>query len=126
MAVISGIAADVNPTIIECLPDICAGYDNKDIFHADQTGQFLRALPIRSIVAKGDDSKGGRIAKYQITVLLCCSATGDKLQALVIGHSLNLRCFRGTISSVPVIYHVYTTNCKAWITSDPYVYDLAP
>ena len=124
MAVTSGVAADVNPTIIECLPDICAGYDNNNIFHANQTGQFLRALPNRSMVAKGDDSKGGRIAKYQITVLLCCSATSDKLQPLVIGH--NLRCFRGTASSVPVIYHVYTTNGKAWMTSDHYVYDLAP
>ena len=103
--IISGEAADVNPTTVDdwhkCLPDICAGYTNKDIFNSDETGLFFRALPTRSMVAKGDDCKGGRIAKDRITVLLCCSATGEKLQPLVIGRSLNPRCFRGRASPVP-------------------------
>ena len=119
MAVISGEAADVNPTTVDDwhkrLPDICAGYTNKDIFNADETGLFFRALSTSSMVAKGDDCKGGHIDKDRITVLLCCSATGEKLQPLVIGRSLNPRCFRGRASPVPVIYKA---NRKAMMTSD--------
>ena len=50
MVVLSGEAADVIPTVVsdwsECLKTICQGYALKDIFNADETGLFYRALPI--------------------------------------------------------------------------------
>ena len=44
---------------------------------------------------KGDNAAGVKTAKERITVLLCASATGEKLKPLVIGRSANPRCFRG-------------------------------
>ena len=66
------------------LPVLCDGYEAKDIFNADVTGMFFRAMPT---VTKGDSCNGGKNAKDRITVLLAASATGEKLKPLVIGKS---------------------------------------
>ena len=54
----SGEAADVDPSVVsdwgERLKTISQGYALKDIFNADETGLFYRALPTRSLVVKGD------------------------------------------------------------------------
>ena len=68
----------------------CEGYATKDIFNCDETGLFYRTLPTRSLVVKG-----GKQAKDRITVLLCASVSGEKLQPLVIGKSRNPRSFKG-------------------------------
>ena len=48
-------------------------------------------------------------------MLLACSASGDKLKPLVIGKSLNPRCFRGVDkAALPVMYRA---NKTAWMTS---------
>ena len=64
MSVLSGEAADVDPTVVsdwgERLKTICEGYALKDIFNADETGLFYRALPTRSMTVKGDEAKGGK------------------------------------------------------------------
>ena len=52
-------------------------------------------------------------SKERITVLLACSAIGEKLAPLVIGHSAQPRCFRGHLC-LPV---TYAHNRKAWMTS---------
>ena len=77
------------------LPVLCDGYEAKDIFNADETGMFFRAMPTKSIVTKGDSCIGGNNAKDRITVLLAASATGEKLRPLVIGKSKKPRCFYG-------------------------------
>ena len=121
MSVLSGEAADVDPGVVadwgERLKTLCEGYALKDIFNADKTGLFYRALPTRSLVVKRDEAKGGKKSKDRITVLLACSAIGEKLAPFVIGHSANPRCFRGLASRLclPVSY---TSNRKAWMTSD--------
>ncbi len=50
-------------------------------------------------------------------MLLACSAVGEKLTPLVIGHSAKPRCFKGLVSTLclPV---TYSSNKKAWMTSD--------
>ena len=119
-AVLSGEAADVQQTTVDewCqrLPTIYQGYALKDVFNADETCLFYRTLPERSLVAKGDGCHGGKKAKDRITVLLVCSATGEKLKPVVIGRAENPRCFRGqTKSCLPVHYY---HNRKAWMTGD--------
>ncbi|CAG8638420.1 8934_t:CDS:2, partial [Gigaspora rosea] len=52
----------------------------------------------------------------QITVLLCTNATGtDKLKPLVIGKSLNSRCFKGVRKANLGVE--YDSSKKAWMTS---------
>ena len=115
---LTGEAADVDPAVIEDwgkrLQSICEGYEKKDIFNADETGLFYRALPTRTMAVQGDEARGGKKAKDRITVLIACSATGEKLKPYVIGRSENPRCFRGASHCLPV---TYSANKKAWMTS---------
>ena len=55
-----------------------------------------------------------------MSVLFCANATGShKLRPLVIGKSLNPRCFKNfNKSALPVIYRA---NKKAWMRSDIFV-----
>ena len=63
------------------ISEICAGYEPKNIFNADETGLLYRALPTRSLLPKGDlsASAGVKTDKIRITVLVVLSATGEKL-----------------------------------------------
>lgn len=83
-----GESAEVPQKALEdwakCLPDICAGYELADVFNADETGLYYRSLPRTSLVHKDDDKKGIKTAKERMTVLLACSATGEKLKPLLI------------------------------------------
>lgn len=65
------------------------------------------------MVQKGDACKGGKKAKERFTVLLCASATGEKLKPLVIGKANNPRCFRGINKGSLGID--YEANNKAWL-----------
>ena len=74
LATLSGEAADVSEETVEDwrkrLKSICEGYSRADIFNADETGLFYRALPTRSMVSKGDEARGGKKSKERINVLL--------------------------------------------------------
>ena len=59
---------------------------------------FYRALPTKSMSVKGEEAKVGKKSKERIIVLLACSAEGEKLMPLVIGHSANSICFKGLAS----------------------------
>lgn len=118
-AVLSGESAEVPQAAIDDwtkrLPDIIKGYALSDIFNCDETGLYYRALPKQSMIIKGDSSKGVKTAKERITVLLACSATGEKLKPLVIGRAENPRCLKYVDkASMPVIYH---WNKKSWMTA---------
>ncbi len=119
-AVLHGEAASVSEDTVadwkQRLPSICEGYELADIFNADETGLFYRTLPDRSMVLKGHSCHGGKRAKDRITVLLACSATGEKLRPLVIGKANNPRCFKGYDKhQLPVMYFA---DRKAWMTSE--------
>ena len=57
MAVLSGEAADVEPSVVSDwgvrLKSVCDGNALRDIFNGDKTGLFYRALPTRSLAVKG-------------------------------------------------------------------------
>lgn len=113
MSILSGEAADVDPIVVSDwsaqLKTLCEGYAPKDIFNADETGLFFRALPTRSLVVRGDEAKEGKKSKDRITVLLACSAIGENVTPLVIGHSAKPRCFRRFPSHLclPVTYRCF-------------------
>jgi hypothetical protein len=59
-------------------------YPPEDKFNADKAGLFYRQMPRKSLIQKGEKCKGGKISKERLSVLFCCSATGEKLKPLVI------------------------------------------
>ena len=119
LGTLCGEAADVPEDVVadwaKRLPGITAGYAMADIYNANETGLYFRALPNRSMVLHDDPSKGIKTSKERITVLLACSAAGHKLKPLFIGKAENPRYFRGIDkASLPV---TYLANRKAWMTS---------
>ncbi|CAG7820999.1 unnamed protein product [Allacma fusca] len=92
-------------------------YEARDIFNADETGLFYKALPDRPFYFKGKTCSGGNHSKDRLTVLLCCNKDGaEKLKPLVIGKYANPRCFAKLKSreSLPVYYYA---NKKAWMVT---------
>ena len=120
---VSGESGGVDQTTVEewktRLPQLCDGFKPQDIFNADETGLFFRALPKRSLVEKGDSCHGIKSPKDRITLLLCASMTGEKLKPLAIGNAVKPRCFRNIkVDSLPVSW---TANKRAWMTSALFV-----
>ena len=119
LAVLCGESAEVPEAAVQDwaqrLPEICKDYAPKDIFNADETGLYFRALPTRSMVVKGDPRKGTKSSKERITALLAASATGEKLKPYVIGKSQNPRALRGMDKSLLTV--TYKANKRAWMTS---------
>jgi hypothetical protein len=68
------------------LQNLLNEYPPENQFNADETGLFYRQMPRKSLVQKGGRCKGGKLSKERLSVLMCCSATGEKLRPLVIGN----------------------------------------
>ncbi|CAF4683431.1 unnamed protein product, partial [Rotaria socialis] len=90
---INGESASVDPATVDewekRLVVMIDKYNPNDIYNADETGLFFKALPNRSLVAAKDSCKGGKRSKERFTVLLCTNMTGtDKLKPLMIGQHL--------------------------------------
>lgn len=61
-------------------------YEPCNIFNADETALFFKALPDKTITFKGDPCVGGKRSKERVTVLLAANMTGtERLPLLVIG-----------------------------------------
>jgi hypothetical protein len=90
-------------------------YTPDNIYNADETGLYFRALPDSTYVEKElrNQSCGIKTVKDRITVLICCSMTEVKKQPLIIGKARNPQCFKN-IHFFPVEYE-YSLN--AWMTS---------
>lgn len=116
--VLCGESESVNPETVESwksrLPDLIDDYNADDIYNADETGLFYKALPNKSMVSKGESGHGVKLAKDRITVLLCSNLSGsDKLPPFIIGKSQRPRCFKGiNMDKLPAIWR---NNKKAWM-----------
>ena len=95
-------------------PKIAAEYDEENIYNADETGLFFRALPTGTLTERGgQQSFGTKSSKERLTILIIVNQTGSDKQMLVIGKYGNPRCFKN--KNVPVPYFF---NKKAWMTSE--------
>ena len=94
------------------------GYELKDIWNADETGLFWRALPDKSPSVKKGRCKGGKYAKQRITVLLIVNALGEKEPPVIIGRSLIPRCFKNVKDKRRPCGSYYYANKKAWMDSE--------
>ncbi|KAK7105522.1 hypothetical protein V1264_016888 [Littorina saxatilis] len=80
----------------------------------DECALFFRMLPDRTFEFKSKKCHGGKQSKERVTVSLCCNMDGSEKQSLlVIGKFAKPRCFKGI--ELPLRY---TSNKKAWMTSD--------
>jgi hypothetical protein len=92
------------------VPSLTDGYNPDDMFRCDETRLVTYALAV-----KGNDVKGGKMAKDRITVMFACSVSCEKLKPLIIGKSRKPRCFKSVkITQLPV---TWVSNQKAWMTS---------
>jgi len=91
-----------------------SNYAPNDVYNADETGLYYRALPDSTFDFKGNTVNGCKKQMQRLTILLVCNMTGtDKRRPLIIGKSKNPRCFRG-VKTLPVDYYA---NSNAWMTS---------
>ena len=94
---ICGEGKDVNIETVENwklkLPLMCHGFDKKDIYNADETGIFFKALPNKTLASSDDKCIGEKLSKERLTVLFCANGNGDKLKPLVIGKAKQPRSF---------------------------------
>ena len=94
---------------------LCVGYEPQNIFNMDEMGLFYRSLPDKSLAVCGTETHGGRHSKERVTVVLCCSMTGEVFKTLIIGKSRQSHCFQNVnVAALPVTWHY---NKKAWMTS---------
>ncbi len=116
---VCGEAKDIDVGTVESwkqeLQNLTSGYDSRDIYNADETGLFFRALPNKTLCLRGEKCVGGKISKERLTVLVCGNLCGDMEKPLVIGKATKPRCFKNLkIESLPVIWR---SNKKAWMTA---------
>uniref|UniRef100_A0A914WT09 HTH CENPB-type domain-containing protein n=1 Tax=Plectus sambesii TaxID=2011161 RepID=A0A914WT09_9BILA len=95
-------------------PDMVKGYDSQDIFNADETGLYFKALPSGTMAVNGEKPSGGKVQKDRITILFLCNQEGSEKFVYSIGKSKSPRCFQ-RVRNLPVKYY---SNSKAWMTSE--------
>jgi len=107
-------AAAAHSWIRDVWPNLIAEYSPDNVFNADETGLYFRALPEHTYACKNEKTKGVKVCKERITVFCCVSMAGKREPLLVIGKSKKPRCFKG-VKVLPVTYH---NNANAWMTQE--------
>jgi hypothetical protein len=94
-------------------PKLFSSYSPENVYNADETALYFRALSEHTYLFQKESTKGCKISKERVTVLCCVSMTGSKRKLLVIGKSKKPRCFKN-VKSLPVDYY---GNKTAWMTA---------
>ncbi|CAM1325795.1 Uncharacterised protein r2_g3468 [Pycnogonum litorale] len=99
--------------LVNVWPALKQQFNPKDIFNADETGAYFRALPDSTYVDKKDKKtvKGFKTAKDRVTVLVTCNMEGENEELLLIGKSKQPRCFKG-VKKLPFAYE---NSKNAWM-----------
>jgi hypothetical protein len=95
------------------LRQILDRFSPRDIYNADETGLFWKALPDRTLAFKNERVSSGKLSKERVMCLVCASMAGEKVPLLVIGKYAKPRAFKSA-NRLPVEYRA---NRKAWMTS---------
>uniref|UniRef100_A0A1I8M6K0 HTH CENPB-type domain-containing protein n=1 Tax=Musca domestica TaxID=7370 RepID=A0A1I8M6K0_MUSDO len=95
------------------VPNIISEYEEADIFNADESALFFKALPPKSLCKQGYRNTGFKSSKERVTLLFICNATGNYKKVIVIGKAKNPRCLKSKVSPLK-----YYSNQKAWMTAD--------
>ena len=116
--VISGEAGGVSEETVaswkERLPSILSGYSPENVLNMDETGQFYRALPNRSLAEVSKQCTGGKKSKERITCAFFVNAAGGSEEPIVIGKSKSPRCFKA-IKDRSQLPCSYFNQAKSWM-----------
>ena len=96
------------------LPELLQEYAPRDIYNADETGIYFRAVPDGTLSFTTDRLSGRKKAKEHVTALVCANMDGsDKRPLLIIGKSRMPCCFKN-VAQLPT---PYMNSSNAWMTS---------
>lgn len=89
----------------------------EQVYNADESGLFWRALPKKTLVHKDEDSAPGRkVSKDRFTFMPCANASGShKLKLFTIGKAANPRALKDCRNKLPVIYK---HQSAAWMNQE--------
>ncbi len=93
------------------------GYQNDQIYNADESGLYWKALPTKTLASSKEKiTHGFKINKDRITINFCANVSGnDKLPLLIIGKSKKPRSIKDCIRGLPVWYK---SSSSAWMTGE--------
>jgi hypothetical protein len=96
------------------LQNLLQKFCTDNIYNADETGLFHRAMPDDSLRYKHEIVSGSKKATVHVTLLCCSNISGtDKWQLLVTEIRAKPWCFKGiSMNSLPILYHA---NKNAWM-----------
>lgn len=94
------------------LPEFMQKYDPANVFNADETGLYFKALPSTTYCTKGSQSKGWKSEKSRLTILFVCNSSGDYKKLFIVGKTKKPRCFKN--KNIPI--QQYFANKNAWMT----------
>ncbi|CAD7089683.1 unnamed protein product [Hermetia illucens] len=80
----SADSESANNFINTLFPNLIEGYKSSDIFNADESGLFFKALPVSTLSRKESHNNGFKSSKDRLTLLFICNATGDYKKAKFI------------------------------------------
>lgn len=117
---ISGESASVSVAVVDDfktkLPALINNYNPRDVYNADETGLFFRALPDKTLALKGEKCAGGKMSKERLTILFCANMAGHSEKPLVIGKAARPRAFQKiNLNTLPVVWRF---NKKSWMTCE--------
>jgi hypothetical protein len=103
--------------ISNVLPALIKTYNANDIFNADETALYYKAMPDKTLFYKNLPANHVAVEKERLTLLFCANMSGsEKLKPVLIGKSANPRCFKLINKANLPVY--YRNNKSAWMTDD--------
>ena len=124
MVNLHGESADVDKSCcdqwLEKLPELCQGYQDRDIYNCDETGIFFRSVPTKSFVRENEVHTGTKVLKDRFTVLLTCNLAGEKEKMWIIGRAKKPHSFPKHSADMQHLC-IYRNNSKGWMKSDIFI-----
>ena len=120
---VAGEDGDVNEVTLdswqEHVKELTKGYAPENVWNMDETGQFWKALPDKSLSEAGKRCRGGKKAKQRCTWAFFVHAAGSKEEPIVIGkRSKKPRCFKHLKDKTKPYKCRYFSNSKAWMRTE--------
>jgi hypothetical protein len=97
----------------QILRTILARYPPANRLNVDESALNFRLSPASGLATHA--LPGLKVDKTRVTVVLCTSATGEKIKPLILGHAKRPRCFTHGDPAAYGFY--YRHNTKAWMTA---------
>ena len=74
--------------------ELMTGYEPRNVWNMDESGQFWRALPDKSLSERGKRCRGGKNSNERSTWAFFVSGSGEKEANIDVGKSCNPRYFK--------------------------------